>query len=231
MAENAPPGTNAPTSASGDASTRGMPYYEKLRNSLRGTLARKRQLDQQVEDLNAQILSLETQYLEETSSAGNIIRGFDNYMKAAPGNPSTATNASLNSSLGAGTSTRRRTQISDADRIFSRSSAAWINADPSAVSPPQSSGSLGPSVNGSGTGNGGAESGGNSTPRTGGAVTPSGTSFGGRETPKSEAGKAATRAGGNKDKKKGVGEKEKEKEEEEEGRPMKRGKITYGRDG
>jgi chromatin modification-related protein EAF6 len=41
MAENAPP---AAAASSGDSS-RGMPYYEKLRRDLRETLQRKRALD------------------------------------------------------------------------------------------------------------------------------------------------------------------------------------------
>jgi chromatin modification-related protein EAF6 len=55
----------------------------------------------------------ETAYLEETP-AGNIVKGFDNYIK---GSVATGT------VTGAGTSTRRKGGISDADRIFSRTSA------------------------------------------------------------------------------------------------------------
>ena len=59
---------------------------------------------------------METQYLEETS-AGNIIKCFDNYIKGAV--PAGATGST-------GTATRRKAQISDADRIFSRSSSAFV---------------------------------------------------------------------------------------------------------
>ena len=102
----------------------------------------------QLDDL---ILAHETAYLDETSAAGNVIRGFDNYIKAAStssgsgglggsgsslGGGAGAGGSQTLGSLGAGTSTRRRTQISDADRIFSRSSAAFTSADPSMASPP-----------------------------------------------------------------------------------------------
>lgn len=62
------------------------------------------------------ILRTETQYLEETT-AGNIIKGFDNYIKGA---------ASSTTTSGAGTATRRKAQVSDVDRIFSRSSSNFL---------------------------------------------------------------------------------------------------------
>jgi hypothetical protein len=65
------------------------------------------------ETLETNILRIETQYLEETS-AGNIIKGFDNYIKGA---------AATSTAGGAGTTARRKAQVSDADRIFSRSSS------------------------------------------------------------------------------------------------------------
>jgi len=66
--------------------------------------------------LEDNILRVETQYLEETS-AGNIIKGFDNYIKGA---------ATTTTAGGAGTATRRKAPISDADRIFSRSSTSFL---------------------------------------------------------------------------------------------------------
>jgi chromatin modification-related protein EAF6 len=60
------------------------------------------------------ILARETAYLEETG-AGNIIKGFDNYIK---GTATTTTSTS-------GPATRRKVAISDADRIFSRSSLSF----------------------------------------------------------------------------------------------------------
>jgi chromatin modification-related protein EAF6 len=46
MTENAPPPTTAP--AAGTDSSRGVPYYEKLRKDLRDALQRKRTLDQTI---------------------------------------------------------------------------------------------------------------------------------------------------------------------------------------
>jgi chromatin modification-related protein EAF6 len=67
-------------------------------------------------NLEDQILKHETTYLEETS-AGNIIKGFDSYIKGT----TAATTAG-----GAGTATRRKAPVSDTDRIFSRSSASFL---------------------------------------------------------------------------------------------------------
>ncbi|KIV99550.1 uncharacterized protein PV09_08850 [Verruconis gallopava] len=116
MAENAPP----PTSTSSGDSSRGMPYYEKLRRDLRETLQKKRALDASIMNLEDNIYRLETQYLEETT-AGNIIKGFDNYIKGT---------TSSTTAGGAGTASRRKGGITDADRIFSRSSASFQRDSP-----------------------------------------------------------------------------------------------------
>ncbi|KAF2736667.1 NuA4-domain-containing protein [Polyplosphaeria fusca] len=113
MAENAPPAGagNGATDAS-----RGMPYYERLRRDLRESLQKKRQVDNGLAQLEESIVRIETAYLEETS-AGNIIKGFDNYIKGATTTSTTS---------GAGTATRRKAPISEADRIFSRSSSSFL---------------------------------------------------------------------------------------------------------
>ncbi|KAH7399389.1 histone acetyltransferase subunit NuA4-domain-containing protein [Pyrenochaeta sp. MPI-SDFR-AT-0127] len=113
MAENAPPGSANNAGADG---SRGMPYYERLRRDLRESLNKKRLIDNNLLQLEENILRVETQYLEETS-AGNIIKGFDNYIKGA---------ASTTTTGGAGTATRRKAPISDVDRIFSRSSNGFL---------------------------------------------------------------------------------------------------------
>ena len=113
MTENAPPVT---TTANGAIDpSRGMPYYEKLRRDLRETLQKKRVLDANLAKLEDNIYNLETSYLEDTT-AGNIIRGFDNYIKGG-----TAVGGGAGSAA-----TRRRTGINDSDRIFSRSSVSFL---------------------------------------------------------------------------------------------------------
>jgi chromatin modification-related protein EAF6 len=81
--------------------------------------------------LEDQILKHETTYLEETS-AGNIIKGFDNYIKGTTAATTTG---------GAGTTTRRKAPVSDTDRIFSRSSASFLReaSTPGAGQTPSSS--------------------------------------------------------------------------------------------
>jgi chromatin modification-related protein EAF6 len=63
--------------------------------------------------LEENILRSETLYLEETG-AGNIIKGFDNYIKGA---------ATITTTGGAGNAARRKVPVNEIDRIFSRSSA------------------------------------------------------------------------------------------------------------
>ncbi|KAE9972045.1 hypothetical protein BLS_003238 [Venturia inaequalis] len=110
-------------------SSRGMPFYEKLRRDLRETLQKKRILDQSIASLEENIYRVETSYLEDTS-AGNIIKGFDNYIKGAAGPTADSR----------GTVTRRKGGITDADRIFSRSSANFVreNSQPASGTPTSS---------------------------------------------------------------------------------------------
>ncbi|KAL8997316.1 MAG: hypothetical protein Q9188_006351, partial [Gyalolechia gomerana] len=77
MSENIPPPSTTTDT------TRGIPYYEKLKRDLRETLQKKRALDKNMAALEDQIYRFEASYLEETSSAGNIIKGFDNYIKGS----------------------------------------------------------------------------------------------------------------------------------------------------
>ncbi|KIV89843.1 hypothetical protein PV10_07211 [Exophiala mesophila] len=127
MGENVPPGSaNKPTAS---ADRPGLPYYEKLRRDLRDTLQRKRLLDRNLAATEDQLYRQETTYLEETSIAGNIVKGFDNYIKAsavsATANSAggTISGSAAGGGVGAG---RRKAVINDTDRIFSRSSVSYM---------------------------------------------------------------------------------------------------------
>ncbi|KAI0297728.1 NuA4-domain-containing protein [Russula brevipes] len=70
-------------------------------------LMKRRALDKQLAQIEVQIHALEGQYLVETSahSGGNIIHGFDGYLKNQV--------------------TKKRYELSDADRLFSTSSLTY----------------------------------------------------------------------------------------------------------
>lgn len=78
--------------------------YERLKRELTQALPKKRALDKQLAQLESQLYNLEGTYLTETAahSGGNIIQGFENYLKQSL--------------------TRRKNEISDNDRVFSNSS-------------------------------------------------------------------------------------------------------------
>ncbi|GKZ67031.1 hypothetical protein AnigIFM63309_000010 [Aspergillus niger] len=127
---NPNPNQSADSSASSTAN-RGLPYYEKLRRELRDTLQKKRLMDKSMAQLEDQIYRFEQSYLEETT-AGNIIKGFDNYIKgsssgAGIGGAGIALSASMS---GGGGAARRKATVSDADRVFSRSSASFMRDSP-----------------------------------------------------------------------------------------------------
>ncbi|KIY71214.1 NuA4-domain-containing protein [Cylindrobasidium torrendii FP15055 ss-10] len=93
MATDAPPAS--------DDKTR----YEVLKKELKTALSQKRKMDQQLAQVESEIYKLEGAYLQDTmnSSGGNIVSGFDNFFKNQ-------------------SNQRRKTEVNDADRVFSNSS-------------------------------------------------------------------------------------------------------------
>ncbi|KAK3719101.1 hypothetical protein LTR37_004665 [Vermiconidia calcicola] len=122
MAENVPP--NAAQTANADQP--GRPYYESLRANLRQTIEKKRKIDEQLAAIEEQIFKAEGSYLEETANSGNIVRGFDGWVKGVQ--------------VGGrgGADDRRRARVRDEDRVFSRSSVSWMKAQDGAESNPTS---------------------------------------------------------------------------------------------
>ncbi|KKZ64333.1 chromatin modification-like protein EAF6 [[Emmonsia] crescens] len=142
MTENIPPATaaggsgpNGVAAVSGpeQMQNRGIPYYEKLRRELRETIQKKRLMDKSMAALEESIYRFEQSYLEETG-AGNIIKGFDNYIKGSSGVSGIGLGSSLGSMTGGsgtgGPATRRKTAVQDSDRVFSRSSASFMRDSP-----------------------------------------------------------------------------------------------------
>ncbi|PPQ92849.1 hypothetical protein CVT25_004337 [Psilocybe cyanescens] len=82
--------------------------YETLKKELMQALPKKRAIDKQLAQIEVQIYNLEATYLTETAahSGGNIIQGFENYLK----------------NQGSG---RRRNEVHDHDRVFSNSSLTF----------------------------------------------------------------------------------------------------------
>ncbi|KIW32955.1 uncharacterized protein PV07_04465 [Cladophialophora immunda] len=129
MAENVPPGSGSAAKPTASSDRPGLPYYEKLRRDLRDTLQKKRLLDRNLAVIEDQIYRQETAYLEETAIAGNIVKGFDNYIKAsavsAAANSAggTVSGSAVGGGLGAG---RRKAVVNDTDRVFSKSSVSYM---------------------------------------------------------------------------------------------------------
>ena len=113
MAENTAPMANS------DDATRGMPYYDRLRKNMKTSIKEKQDSEETLAKIEQSIWNKEGSYLDDTP-AGNIMKGFDNYIKAsgAPGGSST----------GGGTASRKKSTVSEQDRLFSRSSVGYWNS-------------------------------------------------------------------------------------------------------
>ncbi|KAH6608757.1 chromatin modification eaf6 [Trichoderma cornu-damae] len=103
MADNKPtlpsrPGEAQPT----------MAEYKKAQARVRDLVDRRRQLERRLASMEESIAQKESAYLDSTPS-GNIITGFDNYMKGTSG----------------AAAQRRKTGPSEQNRVFSRSSISY----------------------------------------------------------------------------------------------------------
>ncbi|KAH0832048.1 histone acetyltransferase subunit NuA4-domain-containing protein [Lanmaoa asiatica] len=85
--------------------------YDKVKDELAKMLMKKRAADRQLAQIELSIYNLETGYLTDTASTGNIIHGFDGYLKPTQG-----------------AAARRKHEIGDGDRWFSNSSGTWSKA-------------------------------------------------------------------------------------------------------
>ncbi|KAL9048865.1 MAG: hypothetical protein Q9162_007516 [Coniocarpon cinnabarinum] len=188
---------------SNDEATRGRPYYEKLRSDLRACIDKKLKNDRQLQAVEMEIAQTEEEYLESTAAAGNIIKGFDNYIKAS--------SASTMGTSGPGTATRRKGGVMDQDRIFSRSSTTWNLPARKDIEP----------IN---TASANARSKGLDSASIAGGGSVSGSA---RDTPTTST--AGTGKAGSKAKKKGSQGKQQDDDDDSE-RPAKRNKISWGRD-
>ncbi|KAJ3987906.1 histone acetyltransferase subunit NuA4-domain-containing protein [Lentinula detonsa] len=85
--------------------------YEAIKKELLAQIPKKRAIDKKLAQVEAQIFTLEGTYLSETGthSGGNLIQGFENYLK--------------NQTTG-----RRRTEAAEHDRIFSSSSLTYTRS-------------------------------------------------------------------------------------------------------
>ncbi|SPO30899.1 uncharacterized protein UTRI_05483_B [Ustilago trichophora] len=114
--------TSAPTSLE-EANQR----YQSVKLALRTGLAHKRLIDRSLIDLESQIYLFEGSYLQSTSSSGgNIVKGFDSYLKnssSSSGYSSTTGRGNNNSNSGANLA-----DIPLEDRIFSLSSATYAKS-------------------------------------------------------------------------------------------------------
>ncbi|KAK7202581.1 histone acetyltransferase subunit NuA4-domain-containing protein [Myxozyma melibiosi] len=94
-----------------------LALYERLKKEHRDMMTKKRILEKNVSIIEDQIFKFEGAYLEDTPN-GNIIKGFDNYLKAG----------SSSSLHGGSNALKRRATYTDSDRLFSLSSCTYTKS-------------------------------------------------------------------------------------------------------
>ncbi|WFD29756.1 chromatin modification- protein eaf6 [Malassezia sp. CBS 17886] len=131
------PADPAPEGSLDDATQR----YESIKAQLKDGLAKKRHTDQDLTDLESQIYLYEGSYLSGTAaSGGNVIRGFDSYMKAG-----TVVPGAVRPSSTSAVPTAEHRVFSTSSATYQRSLALKLNEaamkdDAKAATAPQPSG-------------------------------------------------------------------------------------------
>ncbi|KAM3508668.1 hypothetical protein MY10362_001032 [Beauveria mimosiformis] len=104
-----------------------MTEYKKSQARVRELVEKRRLLERRLNQVEEGIIQKESAYLENTPS-GNIITGFDNYMKGISG----------------AAAQRRKTGPMDQNRVFSRSSISYRPNASESTTPGSTPGSLAP---------------------------------------------------------------------------------------
>ncbi|PWN19631.1 NuA4-domain-containing protein, partial [Microstroma glucosiphilum] len=85
--------------------------YTALKAQIQETLRKKRNIDRTLSDLESQIWLFEGSYFTSTAaSGGNIVKGFENYLKGGPAGASSGASADA---------------VANEDRVFSASSLTY----------------------------------------------------------------------------------------------------------
>lgn len=108
-----------------NASTAGS-EYDNARQELMNAIKKKKQFDKQLNGIESDIYTNETNYLEDTNvpGGGNVVRGFEGYLKQTPNNLMSSTGSGRQSTAGL-----KRFEVTDNQRIFSNSSDSVIYKD------------------------------------------------------------------------------------------------------
>lgn len=82
----------------------------------------KRELEEKLGRVERQIFDIEASYLEETWSYGNVVRGWDGFVKRELKSDDPGLSVTRSVAFGGGSNPTRFRKMKDSDRIFSKSS-------------------------------------------------------------------------------------------------------------
>lgn len=99
--------------------------YETTKKALKTGISKKRQIDRTLTDLESQIFLFEGSYLASTSaSGGNIVKGFDGYLKST----ATGGHNSKSAAAAAAAQAMNPNDVPIEDRMFSNSSSTYTRS-------------------------------------------------------------------------------------------------------